>query len=218
MKDAGNTENSQEKRVARHYAMLASRYDRKWDRYTRVSLGTMFDHLTLRGNEKILDCACGTGRFAAMIREKYPNTRIAGTDLSPEMLEVARSRLPEDGATRWHVASTEELPFKDATFDIVTCANAYHLLPGPEKAMREMVRVTKPGGTVCIVDWCREYPQIAMLLGFSRIFGKQYRQILTRDELRAIMERGGLKVTHTTRFKATWFWGLMCLLGRRAGK
>jgi ubiquinone/menaquinone biosynthesis C-methylase UbiE len=92
MKDAGNTENSQEKRVARHYAMLASKYDRKWDRYTRVSLGTMFDHLTLRGDEKILDCACGTGRLAAMMREKHPNIRIAGTDLSPDMLAVLANR------------------------------------------------------------------------------------------------------------------------------
>lgn len=215
MKDAGTVERKQTDSVVRHYAALAQEYDRKWDRYTRVSLGTLIEHLKLRGDEHLLDTACGTGRLAEMIREKQPKVHITGTDLSPDMIAVARKRLPEDESTRWQVASAEELPFEDAAFDVVTCANAFHLIPGQEKAMREMARVVKPGGTVCVVDWCREYPQVWALQRVSRLIDKQYRIILTRDELRAMMDRGGLTVVDASRFKATAFWGLMCLVAKR---
>lgn len=215
MKHSGTTHQTQEQAVVKHYATLAYQYDRKWDRYTRVSLGTLINHLKLQGSEHLLDTACGTGRLTRMIREKYPNVKITGTDLSPDMITVAKERVPEDEATTWQIASTDELPFRDATFDIVTCANAFHLILGQEKAMREMVRVLKPGGRLCIVDWCREYPQVALLLGVSRILGKQYRKILTRHELSELMQRGGLNVTHTSKFKSTWFWGLMCAVGTR---
>lgn len=215
MKDAGSVARKQADSVVKHYATLAYEYDRKWDRYTRVSLGTLVQHLDLHGDEHLLDTACGTGRLAEMIREKTPNVRITGTDLSPDMIDVARQRHPEDESTAWQVDSTEELPFEDATFDVVTCANAFHLIPDQEKAMREMRRLVKPGGTVCIVDWCREYLQIHALLRLTRLFGRQHRIILTREELRAMMERAGLTVTHTSIFKATAFWGLMVLTAKR---
>lgn len=215
MKDAGAIERKQEDSVVRHYAALAYKYDRRWDRYTRVSLGTLLNHLKLRGDEHVLDAACGTGRLTAMMREKLPNIRATGMDLSADMLAVARERLPENETTSWRIASAEELPFENATFDVVTCANAFHLIPGQEKTMREMVRVLKPGGKMCIVDWCREYPQVLAMSAASRIFGKQYRTILTREELRALMERAGLNVMDVSKFKATWFWGLMCLVARR---
>jgi len=213
--DSSTTGRTQEQAVISHYASLAPKYDRRWDRYTRVSLGTLLEHLSLDESDQVLDTGCGTGRLGTMMRERHSGIRITGTDLSPDMIEVARRRLPEDALTSWQVASTESMPFDDESFDVVTCANAFHLIPGQEKAMREMVRVLKPGGTLCIVDWCREYPQVFALLGVTRIFGRQYRSVLTREELRAMMERAGLNVSAATSFKATWFWGLMCLVGTR---
>jgi ubiquinone/menaquinone biosynthesis C-methylase UbiE len=60
MKDAGTAQRTQEGTVVRHYATLAPKYDRRWDRYTRVSLGTLLNRLKLRGDEHVLDTACGT--------------------------------------------------------------------------------------------------------------------------------------------------------------
>jgi ubiquinone/menaquinone biosynthesis C-methylase UbiE len=215
MQRAKPQKRKQTERVVRHYAALAGEYDRKWDRYTRASLGTLMKQLDLSGEERLLDAACGTGRFAEMLRARHPNLRITGTDLSPEMIAVARRRQPENELTRWQVVPAESLPFEDGSFDAVTCANAFHLIPDQHKALREFARVARPGATVCIVDWCREYVQIRALQAFSRVVGKQYRIILTRDELREMMQRAGLRVRNAVTFKATWFWGLMCVTATR---
>jgi ubiquinone/menaquinone biosynthesis C-methylase UbiE len=201
--------------VVRHYARLAPAYDRLWDRYTRRSLGKLAASLPWSGDERVLDVACGTGRLAAMIRQDHPGVHITGLDVSPAMIKVARRRLPEDEATRWKVGMLSSVELEPSSFDIVTCASAFHLFTDQDEGLAQMARLVRPGGTVCIVDWCREYPQIRGIQALARVYGKQYRNILTRAELRAKASRAGLTVVSEERFRATWFWAMMCMVAIR---
>jgi ubiquinone/menaquinone biosynthesis C-methylase UbiE len=202
----------QAKVVVRHYARLAPAYDRLWDRYSRNSLGKLASSLTLRGDEHILDVACGTGHLAEIIRRKHPGVRFTGVDISPAMISESRTRFPESASTDWHVGTLSSVVLEPASFDVATCANAFHLFLDQEKELDRIKRLLKPGGTICIVDWCREYPQIRGIQALARRFGSQRRNILTRVELQAMMARAGFAVAHIERFRATPFWGMMCVV------
>jgi ubiquinone/menaquinone biosynthesis C-methylase UbiE len=209
------TDQQQADRVVSHYARLAPAYDRLWNRYSRNSLGKLAEHLELRGNEHVLDVACGTGRFAGILRQQHPGIRITGIDLSPAMIQEARQRLPEDANTTWAIGTLATAPLAEGAFDVITCANAFHLFVDQDGALARIRRLARPGGTVCIVDWCREYPQMRLIQGLARRFGSQYRSILTRAEMRAMASRADLDVSEIERFKATPFWGMMCVVAHK---
>lgn len=200
--------------VVEHYARLAPNYDARWDRYSRATLDAVLQQIDPRRTDALLDVACGTGRFAEMIRSLKPSLSITGVDLSPAMIEVARKRLPPapiNPGVSWLVGPAESLPVKNDAFDVVTCANAFHLVADPRKALAEFHRALKPGGSLILIDWCREYPTILAVLIGSRLFGRQYRRIQTRSALTRLVESAGFHVRHIQKFKATWFWGMMCL-------
>jgi ubiquinone/menaquinone biosynthesis C-methylase UbiE len=207
----------QARKVVRHYQRLATDYDRSWDRYTRGSLGKLVEHLELRGSERVLDIACGTGRLEALLRERHPGIDVTGVDLSPDMLAVARKRLPEDARTRWLLGTLGTVELPPNSFDVVTCNNAFHLFPGQQEALVRMAGLTRPGGVMAIIDWCREYLQIGALQLAVRLGAGQRRRILTRAELGAMLTAAGLEVETAERFSATPFWGMMCLIARRPG-
>jgi len=217
MKDLAALTEKQTQTVVAHYARLADKYETRWSNYTRVSLELLARRLKLKGDESLLDVACGTGRLAVIIREQHPGVKIVGRDLSPDMLRVARSRLPVDKDTQWEQGRMEELPYPDNSFDVLTCASAFHLVTDQKQAMAEMVRVVRPGGTVCIVDWCRQYPQIQFMQWLASLAGRQYRRILTEPEMQAMMEGAGLELKSSEQFRATWFWAMMCLVSRKPG-
>jgi ubiquinone/menaquinone biosynthesis C-methylase UbiE len=101
----------------------------------------LVDESDLRGR-RVLDVGCGTGRLAAALAERY-GCKVWGVDLSPEMLEVARRRLPP--TARVKLAPAEELPFRDGWFERVTMTLVYHHLD-PPRALAEARRVLVSGG------------------------------------------------------------------------
>ena len=89
---------------------------------------------------RVLDVGCGTGRFVATLAER---ARVTGVDPEPEMLAVARRRLPPE--VELLRASAEELPFADASFDAAVLRLVVHLLDRP-RAFAELRRVLGPDG------------------------------------------------------------------------
>jgi SAM-dependent methyltransferase len=102
----------------------------------------------LRGR-RVLDVGCGTGRLAAALAERY-GCKVWGVDLSPEMLEVARRRLPR--GVRVKLAAAEELPFREGWFERVTMTLVYHHLDGP-RALAEARRVLVQDGRLGLVTF-----------------------------------------------------------------
>lgn len=93
----------------------------------------------------VLDVGCGTGFVTNHLAGYYKH--VTGTDRSREMLEVAKSSAPNN--TSFVVASTEQLPFGNSSFDLVTAAAAYHWFDY-DKAGKEIYRVLKPNGKLCV--------------------------------------------------------------------
>ena len=101
--------------------------------------------------ERVLDVACGTGIVTRLAAEAVgPSGSVAGLDVNPGMLEVARTAAPAEAAIEWHVSSAEDLALPDATFDAVLCSLGFMFFPDKLGALREMHRVLAPGGRVVL--------------------------------------------------------------------
>lgn len=100
---------------------------------------------------------CGTGIFASRIAAALPRATIYGVDLVSGMLAGGRDRWRSLGEHGVPVqGDSERLPFADATFDVVTCANSFHHYPRQDRAVAEMHRVLKPGGRLLLLDGYRD--------------------------------------------------------------
>jgi demethylmenaquinone methyltransferase / 2-methoxy-6-polyprenyl-1,4-benzoquinol methylase len=97
----------------------------------------------------LLDVASGTGDLALEIQEQIPGCEVTATDFCAEMLAHASSR----GLARTRVADALDLPFGDASFDVVTVAFGLRNMADYPKALCEMGRVLKPGGRLVILDF-----------------------------------------------------------------
>ncbi len=108
---------------------------------------------------RVLDVGCGTGVFAAKIRQDLPAAEVVGVDLVSGMLAKGSDRWRRHAGTVFPVqADSERLPFAAGTFDVVTCANSFHHYPHQDRAVAEMRRVLKPGGRLLLVDGYRDRP------------------------------------------------------------
>jgi SAM-dependent methyltransferase len=100
----------------------------------------------------VLDVACGAGHVAEQVA---PHVRqVVGIDLTPSLLEVGAERLREAGITNvlLQEGNAAELPFLDASFDLVVCRGAMHHFLHPERPIAEMARVCRPEGRVVVSD------------------------------------------------------------------
>jgi ubiquinone/menaquinone biosynthesis C-methylase UbiE len=107
-----------------------------------------------RDAARLLDVACGTGRFLREVKANYPRLHVTGLDLSPHYLTVARRVLERWSRARFVEGAAEVMPFADAEFDIVTCIYLFHELPPRIRraVVAEARRVLRPGGTLIFVD------------------------------------------------------------------
>jgi demethylmenaquinone methyltransferase / 2-methoxy-6-polyprenyl-1,4-benzoquinol methylase len=97
----------------------------------------------------VLDLATGSGDLALAIQRRLPNARIFAADFSAEMIEVARKK----GVANTVVADALQLPFEDATFDVVTVAFGLRNMADWDRALTEMVRVLRPAGRLLVLDF-----------------------------------------------------------------
>ncbi|HKK00594.1 MAG TPA: methyltransferase domain-containing protein [Desulfuromonadales bacterium] len=101
----------------------------------------------LRPGEHVLDVACGTGVVARLAAEAVGKGGVvAGLDVNPGMLAVARSIADPEAGIKWHEASVESMPFPDASFDVVLCQMGLQFVSDKQAALKEMRRVLAPGG------------------------------------------------------------------------
>jgi ubiquinone/menaquinone biosynthesis C-methylase UbiE len=111
-----------------------------------------------RPGERLVDIACGTGIVARIAAARVgPTGAVAGVDLNPGMLSVARSATTTNSRSsapiQWHEASADKLPFPDESFDIVYCQLGLQFFADRAAALREMRRVLGAEGRLALMVW-----------------------------------------------------------------
>jgi demethylmenaquinone methyltransferase/2-methoxy-6-polyprenyl-1,4-benzoquinol methylase len=122
--------------------ILSYGMDRRWKK-----LGVT--RATLPENATVLDLASGTGDFSKLVQERLPQARSVAVDITEGMLQLARAHGLKEAAC----ADATLLPFRDASFDCVFIGYGLRNFPDLKKAVREIERVTKPGGMMVSLDF-----------------------------------------------------------------
>jgi SAM-dependent methyltransferase len=140
------------------FAIFKAAQRERWANFAAVATMTtapaarLAGHAGIRPGARVLDVACGTGVVA--VTAARLGARVAGLDLTPDLLAVARDNARIAGVeVDFHEGDVEDLPFEDDTFDIVVSQFGHIFAPRPEAAVAEMLRVLKSGGTIAFSTW-----------------------------------------------------------------
>jgi ubiquinone/menaquinone biosynthesis C-methylase UbiE len=149
-----------------------------------------------RDGLRVLDIGCGTGELAKKLTSRLNGAEVHGVDISKTMIAKASEKKMER-PVRFKIGSADALPYKDNSFDVITCSHSFHHYPDKDKAVSEMHRVLKPGGHLMVIDGSRD-----VLLGriifdivtmiekhVYHLFHGEFRQIFRRNGFRAVMQR-----------------------------
>lgn len=140
----------------KHRAVWAlGEYDRIADGLT-ISTDQTLRVARVQPGERVLDLATGTGITAIAARER--GAHVTGVDLTPELVEVARNKARDAGFTDidFREGDAENLPFADASFDVVLSTCGHMFAPDQDRVASELARVTRPGGRVVFLAWTPE--------------------------------------------------------------
>jgi SAM-dependent methyltransferase len=145
----------------------------------------------------VLDAGCGTGGLISRLRRAHPSWRFAGIDFMPLACELARERCGPGVEIR--EASITALPFADASFEAVACADVLTQIDNPEVAVKEFFRVLQPGGVVVInvaaYMWMWSYHDDTVLT----------KHRFTRPEVAGLLEAAGFGERRLTHWNAIPF-------------
>jgi ubiquinone/menaquinone biosynthesis C-methylase UbiE len=152
---------------------------------------------------RLLDVACGTGRFLREIKNNYPRLAVTGLDLSPNYLAMARRNLAEWSRVELVESAAEAMALPDAAVDVATCIYMFHELPRKRRRQvaAEIARVLTPGGLLIFVDSLQlgdEPDYDALLEHFPAAFHEPYFADYVRDDLPALFGAAGLEHEGTT--------------------
>jgi SAM-dependent methyltransferase len=198
-----------ERRAELQYAAVPTPPDPRLDRKFERVCSLLLDQLPARS---YLDAGCGDGRYLAALAS-WPDRpeRVAATDISERILETARAAagFPVETAR----GNLEALPFQDASFDLVLCTQVIEHLLDPERGLRELARVLRPGGRAVVttdnrrarVSQTLNLPRTAVVaaLGLRRrreVVSFPHRDF-TVGEVRGLCAQAGLEVEHLETFR-----------------
>lgn len=146
-----------QRRVQRYgWDLAAPGYEALWQAPLAAVQQALLARAAFAPGERVLDVACGTGLVTFQAAQAVgARGAVLGVDLSGAMVEAAQRRAAAPGAPNARIArmDAEQLDLPDAGFDVVLCALGLMYLPEPERALREMRRVLRPGGRLVVAVW-----------------------------------------------------------------
>lgn len=130
-------------RIAGVYDLIENTYNGKANARTTYYVASL-----MSGDDRVLECACGTGMFSVKIAPRVKE--LVATDFAEGMLKKAAGKCRKLDNVIVEPGDITSLKYEDASFDKAVAANVIHLLDDPSKAIAELKRVVKPGGTIII--------------------------------------------------------------------
>ena len=165
----------------------------RWDRLKKRVLGDFNPNPVferhLHKSSIIADLGCGTGEMLSGLIGREKKTLI-GVDASPEMLEQARLRLPESPNLELRIGELEHLPMREQEADAALMSMVLYHVSEPEKALREVYRVLRPGGVFLLADFLKHnQEQIKDIIGGVWLG-------FTRQQISGWLDRTGFNLKH----------------------
>ena len=139
----------------------------------------LLDQIELHRGQALLDVACGPGTVTRLAALRLgPTGRVTGCDLSPAMLDLARSKtsIGDSAPIEYLGCPADSLPVPDGVFDVVTCQQGLQFFPDRPAALAEMRRALRPGGQLGIAVWCAiedSPPFLALANTLAMVLGAQ---------------------------------------------
>lgn len=121
-------------------------------RWSRLVAAEFVDWLDVAKGARWLDVGCGTGALAETILDRAAPQQVVGVDPSEAFLDFARSR-PNDRRIELRTGDARALPVENGTFDVAVAGLVLNFVPAPAKAVFEMKRALRPGGSVAVYVW-----------------------------------------------------------------
>lgn len=149
-----------------------------------------------------LDVGSGLGDLTDAVLRSFAPRRVVALDLSPQFTAAAAERFREEPVVACVEGSAVDLPFPDASFDAVVSGLALNFVPDPVRALREMVRVVRRGGTVATYVWDHGHPDFFLtrfwaaaseVLGVAEGDERDRWAICSPSGLRAVLATAGMR-------------------------
>jgi SAM-dependent methyltransferase len=131
----------------------AEAYERFMGRWSRLAAPLLVDFAGVPARGRVLDAGSGTGSLAFSIAERRPGASVVGIDPAKEYVAYANSRNRFAERVSFQVGDAQQLDFPDASFEGGLSLLVFNFIPDPLKALREMRRITKPGGRISAAVW-----------------------------------------------------------------
>jgi SAM-dependent methyltransferase len=125
-------------------------YDSFMGRWSRMLAPRLADFAGIRSGQRVLDVGSGTGMLTAELVARVGSANVVAVEPSASFAAIMRRRFPN---IEFHRAPAERLPLADATFDAALAQLVVHFMDDPTAGLREMARVTRPGGIVATCVW-----------------------------------------------------------------
>lgn len=180
----------------------------------------MLETARISAGQSVLDVACGTGALTREVARRVgPSGGVCGLDCNGSMLVVAGDLAPH---IEWTLGSAERLPFPADAFDAVVCQFGLMFFDDRKRALREMLRVARPGGTIVLAVWDEigsSEGYAAFRAALSRLFGEIVAQTIDApfrlgdiETLQELVSNVGAEGVHletmtgTARFRSLGQW------------
>lgn len=199
------------------FAKIADKYD-TMNRIMSLGLDRLWRRTAIKGidiphGSRILDLACGTGDFTLELTKRWPDARITGIDLTPEMIDIARIKLSGYRNLTLHAGDAQNLSMLEPqAYSLIVCAFGFRNFPNKAKALSECRRLLADGGRLIVLELFRPTSRIlgmavnAWLAVVSRLFASgaatEYRYLrksvaetVSADEFTRMAEEAGFSVS-----------------------
>jgi SAM-dependent methyltransferase len=193
------------------FGELVAFYERIVDPLTLPIGLRALDLLNIAAGDRLIDVAAGTGALAVEAARR--GVHVMATDIEPKMMARAAARLTPYASAEARIASFDALGALDAAFDAAVSIAGVLSFPGGEAGLRELVRVTRPGGRIAVATWDQEQtaaPQYlasdvyAMLFPDRELWPASFFPVWTKDAAAAALREAGCTSAEVHAFEGEW--------------
>jgi ubiquinone/menaquinone biosynthesis C-methylase UbiE len=195
-------------RTAARFDGWAHGYDGgRWVRWFRALQAITLRELDEAHRGAVLDVGCATGWAVRSLARSRPAGEFHGLDISPRMVDAARRCARGLPNTHFAVGDAQSIPHPADAFDAVLCTNSFHHYADPRKAALEMVRVTRPGGWLLVLDSMRDqFFPVRVLDMVNRAFEPSHNAYPTAAEMERCLREAGADVVERPFQKRGFLW------------